>query len=97
MGLLGKGDEVGEGGGVAVAGASGALALQTLGAAASMGVQHLVDQLLQKQVADANEEMEWVEEDPDKLHHGQQGLCSVANLHCGKQLTLTLTTSCKHE
>jgi len=97
VGLLGKGDEASKRGGVAVAGASGALALQTLGAAASMGVQHLVDQLLQKQVADANEEMEWVEEDPDKLHHGEQGHCSVANLHCGKQLTLTLTTSCKHE
>jgi len=41
VGLLGKGDEASKRGGVAVAGASGALALQTLGAAASMGVQHL--------------------------------------------------------
>ena len=80
VGFLGQRDEVVEGGGVAIAGTGGARSLGALEAAANLGVQHLIDQLLKQEVANADEEMEGVEEDLGKLYHGQQGLRAVSKL-----------------
>jgi len=57
VGFLGQSDEVSEGSGVAVARARGTGALLALEAATNLGVQHLIDELLQEEVTHADEEV----------------------------------------